>query len=84
MPQLSFDEWLHVIGLVSFAIAAIKGGLAFRDGLHDMAKATRDLRGDVDDHEDRLRLIEGKPMRRRHDNDTKAAVPFEKKMFGIF
>lgn len=80
MPHLTFDQWLHVAELLTFAWALVRGGLTFRDSLRDLVSATKSLRGEVDDHEDRLRSIEGKPMRRKRDEVNVS----RKSVLGIF
>jgi hypothetical protein len=49
------------------ALAVFKGGVAMRDAVRDLGAFTTQIREDVDDHENRLRVIEGKPERRFHD-----------------
>lgn len=49
------------------AYALFKGGIAMRDAVRDLNNFTNQLRREVDDHEDRLRIIEGKPERRFHE-----------------
>lgn len=68
---MSFDNWLRLLQIVALLGGAkwiLSAGLAMRDGLHDLKQATSAIRGTVDDHEDRIRVIEGKPMRRAHDS----------------
>lgn len=80
MPHLTFDQWLHVAEMLSFIFAIGRGGLTFRDTVRDHGKSILDLRTDVNDHEDRLRVIEGKPMRRTRDEPALVRRPF----LGIF
>jgi hypothetical protein len=47
--------------------ALFKGGVAMRDAVRDLKNFTGQLRVEVDDHEDRLRAVEGKPERRWHE-----------------
>jgi len=49
------------------AAAVLKGGIAMRDAIRDLNTFTQQLRTEVSDHEDRLRVIEGKPERRHHE-----------------
>jgi hypothetical protein len=49
------------------ALALFKGGVAMRDAVRDLGRFTNQLRREVDDHEDRIRVIEGKPERRFHE-----------------
>lgn len=70
MIQVTFDTGIHIAEIAALLGGAkwiLRAGLAVRDGLKELKEATADIRGDVDDHEDRLRFIEGKPMRRRRD-----------------
>lgn len=68
---LTLDTSLHIaeiLALVGGARGVFRAAMALRDGLRDLRAATIDIRGDVDDHEDRLRMMEGKPLRRSTDN----------------
>lgn len=78
MPHLSLDTALHLVELLAVLIAIMRSAVTFRDTIRDLAAATKSLRGDVDDHEDRLRVIEGKPMRRYKD-----AVDGRRSVLGI-
>jgi hypothetical protein len=49
------------------ATAVFRGGMAMRDAVRDLGKFTIQLRVEVNDHEDRLRVIEGRPERRFHE-----------------
>lgn len=53
-----------MIAIVSFGVKVLMG---LRDAVQKLTIVSGATREDVDDHEDRLRVIEGKPMRRRSD-----------------
>lgn len=74
MPHVSLDTWLHLGELVAVLFAIMRSAMTFRDTIRDLAAATKSLRGDVDDHEDRLRVIEGKPMRRHSDAPERRSI----------
>lgn len=74
MPHVSLDTWLHLGELIAVLITVVRSAVTFRDTIRDLASATRSLRGDVDDHEDRLRVIEGKPMRRHGDASERRSI----------
>lgn len=58
---------VQVVVTSGAALAVFRGGMAMRDAVRDLGTFTNQLRRDVDDHEDRLRVIEGKPERRFHE-----------------
>lgn len=68
--ELTWNAFLVILQLLitsGAALALFKGGVAMRDAVRDLNNFTTQLRRDVDDHEDRIRVIEGKPERRWHE-----------------
>jgi hypothetical protein len=61
---------LQIVMTSGAAVAVFKGGVAMRDAVRDLNNFTNQLRREVNDHEDRIRALEGQPERRYHERRT--------------
>lgn len=77
---MTFDQImrvLQVLALLGGARWILQAGMAMRDTVHDLKSVVGDMRGEMDDHENRIRHFEGKPerpSRRRTDIKVHAQV----------
>lgn len=72
---MTFDQVMRVLQIIALLGGArwiLQAGLAMRDSVHDLKGMVQGMRGEVDDHENRIRRFEGKPLRRRGEREVEA------------